>query len=403
LVLKILIYSHSFAPAIGGAETYAMLLSQGLANHDVELGGDDIDVRVVTQIPARDCEGSALPIRVLRRPTVAALARLVHSADVVHVVGPCFLPMLFGLILRKPVVVEHHGYQAICPNGLLLQKQTGAACPGHFMARRYGQCLGCNASDVGWLKSLSMTLSTFPRRWMCTLVTRNLPITRHVSRRLTLPRSQVIYYGIEDRVASDLVSPVVLTKPFCFAYVGRLVAEKGLSVLLQAAKQLKNWGYEFRLQFIGDGPERVPLQELTSRLGLRDEVAFMGFRRGEALENALKTVAVVVMPTLMEETAGLAVIEQMMRGRLVIVSDIGGLSEVVADAGLKFVPGNVGSLTSCLQRVLDEPAIVHRLGEKARQRAAQFFVAERMIAEHLALYRALLMHTSPPLAYETLS
>ena len=51
-----------------------------------------------------------------------------------------------------------------------------------------------------------------------------------------------------------------------------------------------------------------------------------GFLRGHAFVNALQDVNVVVMPSMWEETAGLAAIEQMMRGRLVIAADIGGLA-----------------------------------------------------------------------------
>jgi hypothetical protein len=42
---------------------------------------------------------------------------LIRRANVVHLAGPALLPLLLARLFRKPVVVEHHGYQAICPNG----------------------------------------------------------------------------------------------------------------------------------------------------------------------------------------------------------------------------------------------------------------------------------------------
>ena len=73
------------------------------------------------------------------------------------------------------------------------------------------------------------------------------------------------------------------------------------------------------------------------RLGLQDRVTFTGELRGpDFRKRLLRSVQVLVMPSRWEETAGLAAIEQMMRGGVVVAADVGGLSEVVGDAGLKF-------------------------------------------------------------------
>ena len=110
-------------------------------------------------------DDSTLPFQVVRRPNFPALMRLVRAADVVHLAGPCFLPMLLGLLFRKQIVVEHHGFQVICPNGQLFYEPTQMPCPGHFMAGRHRQCLRCNAR-AGTVASLKMWLLTFARRWL---------------------------------------------------------------------------------------------------------------------------------------------------------------------------------------------------------------------------------------------
>ncbi|MEZ8222140.1 Glycosyl transferases group 1 [Candidatus Fervidibacteria bacterium JGI MDM2 JNZ-1-D12] len=208
-------------------------------------------------------------------------------------------------------------------------------------------------------------------------------------KRLQLPRSQVIYYGVPDPLDGKPAERErsAIRCPLTFAYVGRLVSEKGLPLLLETAWKLKCEGYRFHLQFIGDGPERSSLEVLTEKMGLADIVQFTRSLRGEALSQTMDTVDVVVMPSVWEETVGLAAIEQMMRGRLVIASDIGGLGEVVGDARLKFPPGDVNGLASCLRRVLQRPEIVGEFGRKARQRALQLFRQERMVDEHLSIYR----------------
>lgn len=385
--MKVLIYAHFFAPRIGGAETYVRLLAEGLARGLGSSSSAPVDVVVATSTAAGSFDDSSLPFPVVRQPNWFELFRLIRGADVVHLAGPCFLPMLFGLLMRKPVVIEHHGYQAVCPNGLLFFDPTQTVCPGHFQARRYQKCLQCNRAKSGVAKSLAMLLLTFPRNWMCKLVARNAPITVHVKERLQLPRSEVIYYGVPDlSPAEDPASSPGMPAALSFAYVGRLVSEKGLPILLQSAKELDHRGYRFSLKIIGDGPERRSLEKLTDSLNLRECVTFTGSQSGADLRRSLQDVAAVIMPTLCEETAGLAAIEQMMRAGLVIVSDIGGLGEVVNGAGLKFSPGDVSGLTACLRRVLDAPALVREIGKQARLRALEFFSYKKMIDRNMALY-----------------
>jgi glycosyltransferase involved in cell wall biosynthesis len=177
--------------------------------------------------------------------------------------------------------------------------------------------------------------------------------------------------------------------PICFGYVGRLVTEKGLPLLLEAASVLKGEGHLFRLKLIGDGPERRDLEAMTRRLGLEDRVVFTGFLQGEAFQAEVADVACVVMPTLMEETFGQAAAAQMMTGRLVIASDAGGLGEIVGDVGLKFSMGDAASLVERLRQVLVSPDIIAELGQRARQRALSMFTTERMVSEYLELYERL--------------
>ena len=118
--MRILIYSHTFAPHVGGVETYAMSLAQGLVGQRQHDPDKKAQVTVVTPTPAGNMDDAILPFQVTRQPRFATLLGLLKEADIIHIAGPSLLPMLVGLLFRKPVVVEHHGYQAICPNGLLL-------------------------------------------------------------------------------------------------------------------------------------------------------------------------------------------------------------------------------------------------------------------------------------------
>ncbi len=95
------------------------------------------------------------------------------------------------------------------------------------------------------------------------------------------------------------------------------------------------------------------------------------------------------MPSTWEETAGLSAIEQMMRGRLVIASDIGGLGEIVADAGLKFPAGDAAALADQMKKVIQHNAEVPALGKAAQARAHSLFLADRMASDHASAYQKL--------------
>jgi len=365
-----------------------MILAHGLASFSYASPRAAVEVTVATLTAGEGFDDSRLAYRVVRRPSLLKLIRLVRETDVVQLAGPCLVPLLLARLLRKPVVVEHHGYPPACPNGLLFYEPTKSVCPGHFLARRYGECLRCNAGTVGWFGSLRMLVLTFPRRWLCQRVAANMPITQHVQKRLELSRSQVVYYGVPDAPGEATSKGFAQSDgtPLCFAYVGRLVSLKGLPLILEAAHRLQEEGCRFRLRFIGDGPEQAELRRLSEKLGLTERVEFTGFVTGAAFQAAAQDVAAVLMPSVWEETAGLAAIEQMMRGRLVIASDIGGLGEVVGDCGLRFPAGDAEALAKCMRTVLEDPEMSARFGDVARRRALDLFSESGMVRKYFDLY-----------------
>jgi glycosyltransferase involved in cell wall biosynthesis len=383
--MNLLIYSHYFAPSVGGVESIVQSLASGIAELRTLDGHREFDVTVVTETPAGTHDDSKFPFRMVRRPGVIRLWRLLRASDVIHAAGPAFLPLLLAWLSRKRFVIEHHGYQATCPNGLFVHQPDRAICPGYFQAGRYGECFQCLRSEFssGWTAAKLLAFM-FPRDWLSRAATTNIAVTSHVDHRQKLPHTKVVYHGIEDALPNPDQS---LSQKLRIAYVGRLVPEKGIPVLLEAAKILKAEGHDFEIRIIGDGPERLQLEELIQRYALESFTSITGFLTGDAFARALQDVSIVVMPSTWEETAGLAAIEQMMRGRLVIAADIGGLSEVLRDAGLKFVPGNAVSLAHCLRSVIENPALITSYGEKARHRALQLFERSKMLTEHAQIYR----------------
>jgi glycosyltransferase involved in cell wall biosynthesis len=385
--VKLVIYTHYFAPSVGGVETYSMLLAAGLSTRN---SGATTAITVVTNTAPGKFDDSSLPFTVIRQPGWIQLFKLIHGADLVHVVGPSLAPLCIAFLLRKPFVIEHHAYQGVCPNGLLLHQPDRTACPDLFMQSQYGQCLKCNAAEVGWFRSFRMLMLAWPRRWFCRQATVNMSITEHVARRVRLPRATVVYYGVPDFVQGDAQQTnstcVKSDARLTVGYVGRLVQEKGISTLIEASHTLQQQGCHILFRIIGDGPERAHLEKLASAKGVKDAITFTGMLTGEALRSALNDVDVLVLPSLWEEPAGLVVMEQLMRGRPVIVSDNGGAAELAGDAGLKFPPGDAASLAKRIKQFADNPSLIDELGRGARKRALENFTQGRMVDEHREIF-----------------
>jgi glycosyltransferase involved in cell wall biosynthesis len=382
--MKLLIYVHSWAPSVGGVETITKTLADGLADWSSKHNEEAIEVTLLTQTPSGSMDDSELPYRVVRNPALIDVVREIRRADVIHLAGPTLLPLMIGWLLRKPVVIEHHGFQAICPNGQLFYEPMQTPCPGYFMARQYGECVRCN-SKLGRLTSAKMWMLTFPRRWLSQRVSANIVPTSWLGSLLQLRRSKTIHHGLPPR-ESPPPARVTSAKPI-FVFFGRLVSTKGVRVLVEASGLLKARNREFQVKIIGDGPERQELEKMVKDLGVESHVRFLGFVSTELLEENLKDATAVVMPSLGGEVFGLVAAENMQMGRLVIASDIGALSEVLGDAGMTFATGDAEALARSMESIIAHPLLKERVGQKAFERIAEVFTADLMVTNHMRVYR----------------
>lgn len=379
---KLLIYSADFWPVVGGVQSVVMTLAQGFASRE---DARDVECTVVTETPAGWTSDSDLSFRVVRKPNLMRLASLLWKSDLVHLAGPALRPLLLSCLLGKKVVVEHHGFHALCPNGLLFHEPTRTACSGRFLAGLHRECWKCNAGSGLW-RSLMLWAVTFFRRWACGLVAANVAPTRWLDELLQLPRTFMVPHGVAER---PLVS-FPRRNGSTFAFIGRLVSTKGVDLLLRASADLLRKGVECQVVIIGDGPERKTLELLCSKLGLAQRVDFVGRAEEKDVDTLLSDAVAVVIPSLAGEVFGLVAAESMMRGLPIIVPDGGSLAEVAGETGLKFTPGDANSLAVCMERCLRSPQVAIELGDRARGRGIAKFSADQMLDSHLALYQGIL-------------
>src|SRR6266566_3377655 len=120
--------------------------------------------------------------------------------------------------------------------------------------------------------------------------------TEWLSGLIHLPNAVPILHGIET-MARDSESPHSSVPPRII-FQGRLVTTKGLPVLLEAASILRSENRAFELLVIGDGPERIAIEELTKKRQLSSCVHFVGRIAGADIDSAFRRSSIVVVPSL---------------------------------------------------------------------------------------------------------
>jgi glycogen synthase len=385
--MKLVIYSHFFAPSVGGVENIVMSLATGLSELRASNASREFDITVATQTPAGEVSDAGLPFRLVRQPRASQLRRLIRHADVVHVAGAAIGPILLGLLAKKPVVVEHHGFQVICPTGQLLQEPQNAPCPGYFMAGHHGECLRCSGTPQRFASLRAWTL-TFLRRFLCQRVAVNITPTAWLASRLQLLHSETVPHGLPG--GPLLVRLARIQGPPVLVFVGRLVTTKGARLLLDAAFLLKNQHRLFQLIIVGDGPERAALEDHARELSLLEQVQFSGRLPQRQVNALLDGAQIVVVPSLGGEVFGMVVAESMLRGFPVVASDLGAFVEILGGTGKMFRTGDAADLALRLAEVFDDPGSARQLGEAAHRRVVDFFSLSRMIDGHANIYRRFL-------------
>lgn len=144
-------------------------------------------------------------------------------------------------------------------------------------------------------------------------------------------------------------------------YVGRLKRQKGVDVLLSAMD-----GMERTLLIVGDGPDRDRLESLASSVDA--DVRFVGLVDPSEVTEYLRRGELFVLPSVRGEGLPNAVLEAMAAGLPAVVTDTGGVADVVEDDHTGYVvePGDEEALRSAMERALDG-TLPGRLGENARQ------------------------------------
>ncbi len=213
------------------------------------------------------------------------------------------------------------------------------------------------------------------------------------SRRLYLPENAIDPARFSVRRTRRAGAPVRAV------FLGRLIALKGVDMLLEAAAPLVHAG-RLTIELIGDGPERAPLEAQVAQEGLGAGVAFTGWLEHAAVPARLAEADVFVFPSVREFGGG-AVLEAMAVGLASVVVDYAGPAELVTPRTGWAIPLGprpvlVGRIRERLEAICADPAELDRRGAAALRRAHEQFTWAAKAERLVEVYRWVLGRSPEP-------
>ncbi|MEW6407425.1 MAG: glycosyltransferase family 4 protein [Patescibacteria group bacterium] len=195
---------------------------------------------------------------------------------------------------------------------------------------------------------------------------------------------KVIYNGIDlDQLKAQNAKLKTTTKnlKLVIGAACRLSKEKAVDDLIRAfAKIIKKY-QNVELWIAGTGPERKNLENLVMNLGLNNKVKFFGWQ--EDIYNFLNKLDIFALTPYRRESFGLAVAQAQARGLAAVVTNIGGLGEVVENEKTGFVvkAKDINAIVAAITKLIKNSILREKMGKAGQERVKKLFSQEKMIEE----------------------
>ena len=368
--MRILLWSSTFWPHIGGVETLAVnlvtaLVDRGhqvvvLARRDTDdlpataeiAGVSVVRLRFRQAVELRDADA----VLALRREVVR-LKRAV-APDVIHFyhLGPDLLfHRLTAAAHQAPTSVTLH--QPFSSNLLASDASIGRTL------READAIAACSRSVLDDLRACIPALQA---------------------------RSHLVLNALPPAAVEATPLP---DGPPLVLFVGRVVPQKGFDLGLQAFAQVLRARPDARLIIAGDGISRPGLERQARELGVADAVELAGWTDAGRVRELMRAARLVAMPSRFEPF-GLVAFEAAQMRRPVVGFAVDGLREAVADgrSGILVEPGNVDALAAALLRLLDDRELAARLGDGGHDQAQSAARWDAHVTAYEQIYQRLLGH-----------
>lgn len=334
--MKIVVYSKTFLPTLGGLERNTHTLCRAL----LDIGHE---VQLVTETPS--VQDKDFPFRITRTSSWKKMRRIIQRADLFLVNG--------GVSLKVLILALLHGVEY----GIIYHNYLAFRRPGNqWYSIRVRKWIAEHASINVFTSEHSLRLAGLERS-PCTVLLNPVDVDL-----------QPLYHsgGNADTTDGD---------DLIFLFAGRLIEGKGVFLLMSALERIDESGGKasrIRMVFAGTGPARSELEKKASQLS-QVQVELPGkLDAAQLVEAYQKAVALVVPSTTHKEGNPLVIAEAIYAGTPVIASNQPPMVESVGQAGIIVQEGSQEDLRHAIESICDNPERHTVLKEQARERAQIF-------------------------------
>ncbi|OGY37023.1 MAG: hypothetical protein A3E36_00325 [Candidatus Andersenbacteria bacterium RIFCSPHIGHO2_12_FULL_45_11b] len=403
--MKILFISAQYPPeAKGGGELSTHLIAQGLIDlgHDVGVvtDGERKEQKVVDGVPVR-----IIPMFLRQKPlferahsiasyrTFKRSMKDLRSFDIIHAHDFRSALMISHLESSRAIVTARDYAQICgCTNNIQYNGNIEQGCHG---LHELWQCHRVHEASIArkpfriWQYMYNKayrkkSFASFRHQIFISYAQRDL-IARYQD--ISKQHTAVIYNPIGKEYLSN---PIEQGHAGNILYTGRVEMYKGVRVLLEAWKGVAKEYPRAHLTIAGNGAQKEEYEKLASVWGLRYRTTFVSHIPYHRLRPLIDASSIVVAPHLWVEPFGRTVLEGMSRGKIVVVSSVGGPTELIENnaTGLLFERGSVQDLEDTLLRALTMGHYeAKQIGIAARNVVREKFTQEIAARQHEDFYQ----------------
>ncbi len=321
-----------------------------------------------------------LPKTIYNREAVKKIEKLIleEKPDIAHAhnIYHYLTPAIFRVLKKHniPIVMTLHDYHMICPNYKLFVR--GNICE-KCKKTKYYNCLfnKCVKNSIP-MSAVAMVEAYFNKV---------LGLYDNVDKFIApsyFMKQKCIEFGIAENKIEMVrnnfavnnaknIEQIQKEKNY-FLYWGRLSEEKGLNRLIEAVGILdkKQMLQDKKLYIVGRGPEEESLRQQVKNKQLDEKIKFLGFKSGDELNDIVEQSMFVVYPSIWYENAPFVVIEAQDMQKPVIVSNLGGTSELIVEgkSGVIYKANDmddlVGKMKVMIEKTPEERAQMGKFGKK---------------------------------------
>jgi len=211
------------------------------------------------------------------------------------------------------------------------------------------------------------------------LLAHGLPVAEN---QVVYPGARVDLFGVDAAGGIKQWAPRgTPARPLKVCFAGLIMASKGAHTVAEALVLLKQRGISVQASFAGDNFQagyREFLEQQLAAAGLDGVVQFVGKLTRKQLARFFLLHQVCVFPSIHPEAFGIVGAEAMASGLALITSGVGGAAELIENgvSGLRFSPGDAGSLARCLEKLLHKPNLLSQLRKTGEEHSRKLFSVE---------------------------